>query len=163
MTAEAIFESQNGSGGMFAIPVSSGMVARGVRMAIEVVIAKNPIVIASASLSKVLNACNSPLRTPLVIGIACPAMAALLALAEWLARHRRGIDKLTPHDGLLIGTAHVGVLISGRSRSGSTLTASLALGFARAGTAECRSFSACRPPPRRGCMRSKNLRGLSFL
>ena len=105
------------------------------RLAVAVIIATIPIVIAGASLSKVLNACNSPLRTPLVIGIACLVMAALLGLAEWLATHRRGTDKLTLRDGLLIGIAQVGALIPGVSRSGSTFTASLGLGFARADAA----------------------------
>ena len=105
------------------------------RLAVAVIIATIPIVVAGASLSNVLNACNSPLRTPLVIGIACLVMAALLALAEWLATHRRGTDKLTLRDGLLIGIAQVGALIPGVSRSGSTFTASLGLGFARADAA----------------------------
>lgn len=105
------------------------------RLAVAVIIATVPIVIAGAALSKVLNGCASPLRTPTVIGIACLVMAALLALAEWRATHRRGTDKLTLRDALLIGLAQVGALIPGVSRSGSTFTASLGLGFARADAA----------------------------
>ncbi len=105
------------------------------RLAVAVVVATVPIVIAGAALSKVLNGCASPLRTPMVIGIACLVMAALLALAEWQATHRRGTDKLILRDALLIGLAQVGALIPGVSRSGSTFTASLGLGFARADAA----------------------------
>jgi undecaprenyl-diphosphatase len=59
-------------------------------------------------------------------------MAALLAAAEIWARHRRTIKEATLIDALLIGLAQVGALIPGVSRSGSTLTAGLMLGFERA-------------------------------
>ena len=58
-------------------------------------------------------------------------MAILLALVELLARHRRSVENATLIDALLVGMAQVGALIPGVSRSGSTLTASLALGFKR--------------------------------
>jgi undecaprenyl-diphosphatase len=105
------------------------------RLLAAVLVATVPIVIAGALLSKTLNACNSPLRTPMVIGIACVAMALLLAMTELLARHRRRAEQLTLWDAVWIGIAQVGALIPGVSRSGSTLTASLALGFARADAA----------------------------
>ena len=105
------------------------------RFGVAVVVATVPIVIAGAALSKVLNACNSPLRQPLVIGIACVAMALLLGLAEVFAKHRRATGQLSLKDGLLIGIAQIGALIPGVSRSGSTFTASLALGFERADAA----------------------------
>src|SRR5579864_1169831 len=101
------------------------------RLAIAVVVATIPIVVVGGFLSRVLNACGSPLRTPLVVGIACVGMAVLLGLAELLARHRRDAKSLSLLDALLIGLAQVGALIPGVSRSGSTLTAALALGFAR--------------------------------
>lgn len=105
------------------------------RLAMAIIVATIPIAIAGEALSKVLNACHSPLRTPMLIGIACFAMALLMGLAELLARHRRGTDKLTLVDAVLIGLAQVGALIPGVSRSGSTFTASLGLGFARADAA----------------------------
>ena len=101
------------------------------RLAIAVIIATIPIGIAGSLLSRILNACGSPLRAPLVVGIACVGMALLLGLAELLARHRREASSLSLFDALLIGVAQVGALIPGVSRSGSTLTAALALGFAR--------------------------------
>ncbi|TIS41158.1 MAG: undecaprenyl-diphosphate phosphatase, partial [Mesorhizobium sp.] len=52
------------------------------RLAIGIVLATVPIVIAGLALSSVLNACNSPLRGLAVIGWACIAMAVLLALSE---------------------------------------------------------------------------------
>ncbi len=83
------------------------------------------------ALAPVLNACGSPLRGLSVIGWACIAMAVLLAAAERLARHRRGAESITFIDAMLVGIAQVGALIPGVSRSGSTLTAALALGFRR--------------------------------
>ncbi len=104
---------------------------RELRLLFAIIIATIPIGIAGLLLSKVLNACGTPLRTPIVIGIACVALAVLLGLAELSARHVRGAERLTLRDALLIGLAQVGALIPGVSRSGSTLTAALALGFTR--------------------------------
>ena len=58
-------------------------------------------------------------------------MALFLAIAEVRARHQRTIENASIYDALLIGIAQVGALIPGVSRSGSTLTAALALGFTR--------------------------------
>ena len=97
-----------------------------------IVVATIPIGIAGLALSHVLNRCGSPLRALGVIGWACVVMAALLAGAEIWARHRRTIKDATLVDAALIGLAQVGALIPGVSRSGSTLTAGLMLGFERA-------------------------------
>jgi undecaprenyl-diphosphatase len=97
-----------------------------------IVVATIPIGIAGIALSHVLNRCGSPLRAIGVIGWACVVMAALLAGAEIWARHRRTIKDATLVDALVIGLAQVGALIPGVSRSGSTLTAGLMLGFERA-------------------------------
>jgi undecaprenyl-diphosphatase len=105
---------------------------RSFQFVLWIVIATIPIGIAGLALSKVLNRCNSPLRDVSVIGWACVAMALLLAAAEIWARHRRTIRDATLTDAILIGLAQVGALIPGVSRSGSTLTAGLMLGFERA-------------------------------
>ena len=101
------------------------------RFGAGIIIATIPIVIAGVLLSGVLNACNSPLRAPMVIGIACFAMAVLMGIAELAARHTRKSDSLTYWDALIVGIAQVGALIPGVSRSGSTLTGTLFLGFNR--------------------------------
>ncbi|TGQ53869.1 undecaprenyl-diphosphate phosphatase [Mesorhizobium sp. M1C.F.Ca.ET.193.01.1.1] len=101
------------------------------RLAVGIVLATVPIVIAGLALSSVLNACNSPLRGIAVIGLACIVMAVLLALSEIYASHRLTLDKVSVLDALLVGIAQVGALIPGVSRSGSTLTAALGLGYAR--------------------------------
>lgn len=104
---------------------------RDLRFAIWIVLATIPIGIGGLLLANILNACGSPLRHVAVIGWACVVMALLLAVAEALARHRRTIGNASIVDALLIGIAQVGALIPGVSRSGSTLTAALALGFKR--------------------------------
>ncbi len=104
---------------------------RSFQFALWIVLATIPIGIAGLALAKLLNTCNSPLRAVSVIGWACIALAVLLAIAEIWARHRRTIEKATIVDALVVGLAQTGALIPGVSRSGSTLTAALMLGFKR--------------------------------
>jgi undecaprenyl-diphosphatase len=101
------------------------------RLSVWIILATVPIGLAGVALAGVLNACGSPLRTLSVIGWACLVMALLLAFAEVYARHKRTIAQASMVDALLVGIAQVGALIPGVSRSGSTLTAALALGFQR--------------------------------
>ncbi|MBF5091090.1 undecaprenyl-diphosphate phosphatase [Novosphingobium sp. NBM11] len=100
-------------------------------LVIWIALATVPITFAGVLLSGILNTCSSPLRALPVIGWACIAMAVLMALAEILSRHRRSVENASLVDALLVGLAQVGALIPGVSRSGSTLTAALALGFRR--------------------------------
>jgi undecaprenyl-diphosphatase len=104
---------------------------RSFQFALWIVLATVPIGIAGLALAKLLNTCNSPLRAINVIGWACIAMAVLLAIAEIWARHRRTIENTTIVDAIVVGLAQTGALIPGVSRSGSTLTAALMLGFKR--------------------------------
>ena len=104
---------------------------RSLKLAIGIVIGTIPIGIAGLALAKLLNTCGSPIRGLEVVGIACIAMAILLGLAEMLARHQRAFERAGLLDCLIVGIAQVGALIPGVSRSGSTLTAALFLGFRR--------------------------------
>ena len=104
---------------------------RDLRFTLWIFLATIPIGIAGLLLAKLLNTCNSPLRDIRVIGWACVVMALLLGFAEIRARHRRTIEDASFVDAMLIGIAQIGALIPGVSRSGSTLTAALALGFKR--------------------------------
>jgi undecaprenyl-diphosphatase len=101
------------------------------RLVIWIGLATIPIVIAGVLLSPVLNQCNSPMRGLAVVGWACIGMAVLLGFAELAARHRRSLPQVSLIDALAVGVAQVGALIPGVSRSGSTLTAALGLGFKR--------------------------------
>jgi undecaprenyl-diphosphatase len=101
------------------------------KFAFGIVIGTIPIGIAGLALAKLLNACSSPVRGLEVVGAACIVMAVLLGLAEIAARHQRSLERVGLLDCLLVGIAQVGALIPGVSRSGSTLTAALFLGFKR--------------------------------
>jgi undecaprenyl-diphosphatase len=101
------------------------------RLGAGILLATLPIAIAGAFLSKALNQCQSPLRAPMVVGIACLAMAIVMGIAELAAKHVRDRGSLTYVDAFVIGLAQVGALIPGVSRSGSTFTGALFLGFKR--------------------------------
>jgi undecaprenyl-diphosphatase len=95
------------------------------RFCVWILIATLPILVAGTLLSKLLNTCNSPLRSLSAIGVAYIVMGALLGLAEIYSRHKRTLDDVTLKDALIVGFAQCGALIPGVSRSGSTFTAAL--------------------------------------
>lgn len=101
------------------------------RFSVWIILATIPIGIAGLLAARLLNTCHSPVRSITVIGWACVAMALLLAVAEIYARHRRKITEANFTDAIMVGLAQTGALIPGVSRSASTLTAALALGFQR--------------------------------
>jgi undecaprenyl-diphosphatase len=104
---------------------------RHLHLTLYIMLATLPIGLAGMLLAPTLNTCGSSLRTLSVIGWACIIMAALLALADISARHRRTLENTSLLDAMIVGIAQVGALIPGVSRSGSTLTAALALGLKR--------------------------------
>jgi len=67
----------------------------------------------------------------LVSALLLIGLGLLLALAEWLARHRRELSDVNAWDGILVGLAQALALLPGVSRSGSTITAGLFLGLRR--------------------------------
>lgn len=117
--------------GSLAAVVRRDFSDRDFKFAVAIVLATIPIAILGLTLAPLLNACGSPLRSLSVIGWACIGMAILLALAELLAKHRRVVDQATWWDAIIVGVAQAGALIPGVSRSGSSLTAALFLGFTR--------------------------------
>jgi undecaprenyl-diphosphatase len=101
------------------------------RLGIYIIVATIPIGLAGLALSKILNACDSPLRTPLVVGVASFVVALIMGAAELVASHRRDAEGLTLWDAIIVGIAQVGALIPGVSRSGATFTGAMFLGFKR--------------------------------
>lgn len=106
------------------------------RMTVGIVLGTIPIAVAGLALKGVLNACGSPFRGIAVVGWACIIMGLLLALAERYGqrdggRVRRQWDHLSIRDAVLVGVAQAFALVPGVSRTGSTLTAGLALGMER--------------------------------
>ncbi|MGH3327145.1 MAG: undecaprenyl-diphosphate phosphatase [Streptomycetales bacterium] len=66
-----------------------------------------------------------------IIGATLIVLGLILLLADRTGRRRRMLSNLSLRDGLLIGAAQALALIPGVSRSGSTITAGLLLGFTR--------------------------------
>lgn len=74
---------------------------------------------------------REPPRSLGVIAGALIGLALLLAWAERAGRRTRTLKDIDVWDGILVGAAQALALIPGVSRSGSTLTAALFLGFER--------------------------------
>lgn len=76
---------------------------------------------------------NQPIRPSamIIMAVIIIALGLLLFLAERFARHIRNLQKMTLKDALIIGVAQAFAIFPGVSRSGSTITAGLAIGFER--------------------------------
>jgi undecaprenyl-diphosphatase len=70
-----------------------------------------------------------------LIGVALIVLGLILLAADQLGRRMRTIEQITARDGLFMGLAQALALIPGVSRSGSTITAGLFLGFDRTAAA----------------------------
>ena len=66
-----------------------------------------------------------------VMAVIVALLGAALYIAERIAAHLRGMDKITLKDTILIGLAQALAIFPGVSRSGSTITAGLAVGLER--------------------------------
>ncbi len=67
----------------------------------------------------------------IVMAIIIALLGAALFVAERIAKHVRGMNDLSLKDTILIGLAQAFAIFPGVSRSGSTITAGLALGLQR--------------------------------
>ena len=74
---------------------------------------------------------ETQLRSLHVIAASLVVLAGALYLAERRASHRRGLSEMTLRDGVVVGLWQALALIPGSSRSGTTLTGGLFLGFKR--------------------------------
>jgi undecaprenyl-diphosphatase len=101
------------------------------RLAGAIIVGTIPICVIGLCLKHILEANDSPLRSLTVIGSASIFMGALLLAAEKLAKHTKTVEQVAGRDGLLVGLGQAMALIPGCSRSGSTLTVALFLGFKR--------------------------------
>jgi undecaprenyl-diphosphatase len=79
------------------------------------------------------------------IGIIIAALALLLFIAERRARHTRELNSLTLKDAILIDQAQALAIFPAVSRSGSTISAGMALNLKREAAARF-SFQLARPP-----------------
>ncbi len=76
---------------------------------------------------------NAPIApvAMIVMAVIVALLGAALFAAERVARHARAMDKLTLKDTIVIGLAQALAIFPGVSRSGSTITAGLAVGLER--------------------------------
>lgn len=76
---------------------------------------------------------EGPIQSSAMVAMAViiALLGAFLFLAEKLAAHRRRMNQLTFRDSIIIGLAQAMAIFPGVSRSGSTITAGLALGLER--------------------------------
>ncbi len=74
---------------------------------------------------------ETSLRSLYVIAAAMILLAIVLFFVERFASHRRALTEMTAKDATVVGLCQALALIPGSSRSGTTLTAGLALGLRR--------------------------------
>lgn len=106
--------------------------SREVRLFWCLILGTLPIVVVGLALKSALEVPGSPLRALTVIATSSIVMALLLWVAEKRGSRTRSTENIRVIDGILIGCAQALALVPGVSRSGSTLTAALFLGFQRA-------------------------------
>ena len=103
------------------------------RLGFAMVIGTIPVLLAGFFLRHLIEG-EATKSTMVIIGsLVC--LAALLWLAEKVARHAREVAEMTWKDALIVGIAQAFALIPGASRSGTTMTAALFLGFTRSAAA----------------------------
>ena len=66
-----------------------------------------------------------------VIATSLVTLGLVLLLAEKVARHERHVEDVGPLDALLVGIGQAVALVPGSSRSGTTITTGMLLGFTR--------------------------------
>ncbi len=103
------------------------------KLAWYIIIATIPALLAGYLLKSVV---ETLFKTPMLeASIRLLITAAVLALAEWLGRRNRSLEKMTWLDALFIGVAQVLAIFPGASRSGTTISAGMARGLDRASAA----------------------------
>lgn len=99
------------------------------RLGWAIAIGSVPIIVLGVLLKDLI---ENQFRSLFVVAGMLIGMAGLLALAEWKGRKSRGLADVTWKDGLMVGLWQAVALIPGASRSGSTITGAMFLGFERA-------------------------------
>jgi len=90
-------------------------------------------VLAESNIDQLFHQPNVPIKPVaiIVMGIIIASLALVLFVVERLVRHTREMDSLTLKDVIIIGLAQALAIFPGVSRSGSTITAGLALNLKR--------------------------------
>ncbi|MHC1739490.1 MAG: undecaprenyl-diphosphatase UppP [Anaerolineaceae bacterium] len=90
-------------------------------------------VLAESKIDELFHQANVPIskNAILVLAIIIILLAILLYIVERVAKHSREMNSLTLKDAAIIGLAQALAIFPGVSRSGSTITAGLAIGLKR--------------------------------
>ncbi len=99
------------------------------RLLLPIVVGTLPVVVCGVLFK---DAVEGPLRSLTVIAASMMTFGVILAWVESRAQRRRRLDSITVWDGLAIGIGQAFSLIPGASRSGTTISAALAIGLERA-------------------------------
>ena len=99
------------------------------KMGWYLVIATLPVAIIGLSLKDIIEGALT--KNLYVVACSLIALAVILAVAEKIGKFDRKHDNIKWYDALIIGIAQCFALIPGSSRSGTTITAGLFLGFDR--------------------------------
>ena len=99
------------------------------RMGWYIILGSVPIVVIGLAMKKIIE--GGFTKDPLVIASSLIGLAIILFIAERVAKFNKDMTKIRMKDSLLIGLSQCLALIPGSSRSGTTITAGLFLGFDR--------------------------------
>jgi undecaprenyl-diphosphatase len=117
---------------LLSAPFKSTKLSASARLALHIIVATPFALLAGVAITQMPDRWNDALRTPYTVA----ASTILFGLALWWADVKGGKakqeDDMNLRDAVLIGaTQAIAALIPGTSRSGITMTAARALGFAR--------------------------------
>ncbi len=99
------------------------------RLGWAIVVGTIPIIILGFAFR---DAIETNLRSLYVVATMLIVMALVLALAEWMGKKTKTLEDTTVQTGLIVGLWQAVALIPGASRSGSTISGAMFLGFERA-------------------------------
>lgn len=98
------------------------------RLLLPIIAGTVPVVVFGVLLK---DAIEGPFRSMTVIASSMITFGVILAWAEARARGRRRLNSISVWDGLAVGIGQTFSLVPGASRSGTTITAALAVGLER--------------------------------
>ena len=99
------------------------------RMGWYIIIGSIPVVIIGLGFKDVIEGAFT--KNLYVIGTSLIVLGIILAFAEKIGKFKKDLDKIKWYDALIVGIAQSFALIPGSSRSGTTITAGIFLGFKR--------------------------------
>lgn len=99
------------------------------KMGWYIIIGSIPVVIIGLGFKDVIEGAFT--KNLYVIGTSLIALGFILAIAEKLGKFKKDLDQIKWYDAIIVGIAQSLALIPGSSRSGTTITAGIFLGFKR--------------------------------